>query len=58
LAFAFLQAACPGGEIRPAISLREESNMALITDIVTFGTAIGTVIFTLWMIKQLFTDKS
>ena len=32
--------------------------MALITDIVTVGTAIGTVFFTLWMIKQLFTDKS
>lgn len=32
--------------------------MALITDIVTFGTAIGTVFFSLWMVKQLFSDKS
>ena len=31
--------------------------MALITDIVTFATAIGTVFFCGWMIKQLFTDK-
>jgi hypothetical protein len=32
--------------------------MALITDIVTFGTAIGTVVFSLWMVKQVLTDKS
>lgn len=42
---------------RPNINSRGK-NMSLITDIVTFGTAIGTVIFTLWMVKQVFTDKS
>ena len=34
------------------------TKMALITDIVTIGTAIGTVFFTFWMVKQLFSDKS
>lgn len=31
--------------------------MALITDIVTIVTALGTVYFSVWMVKQLFTDK-
>ena len=32
--------------------------MALITDIASIGTAIGTVIFSIWMVQQLFSDKS
>lgn len=31
--------------------------MALISDIVTIATAIGTLFFSVWMVKQLFTDK-
>jgi hypothetical protein len=34
------------------------NDMALIADIAAIGTAIGTLIFSVWMIKQLFTDKS
>ncbi len=34
------------------------NDMALISDIAAIGTAIGTVIFSVWMIKQLFSDKT
>ena len=34
------------------------NDMALISDIASIGTAIGTVIFSVWMIKQLFSDKT
>ena len=48
----------PVPEFAPPNINSRGKNMSLITDIVTFGTAIGTVIFTLWMVKQVFTDKS
>ncbi len=31
--------------------------MALISDIAAIGTAVMVVIFSLWMIKQVFTDQ-
>ncbi len=31
--------------------------MALISDIAAVGTAVLVVIFSLWMIKQVFTDQ-
>ncbi len=40
------------------ILLVKGNDMALISDIASIGTAIGTVIFSVWMIKQLFSDKS
>ena len=31
--------------------------MALISDIAAIGTSVMVVIFSLWMIKQVFTDQ-
>jgi hypothetical protein len=32
-----------------------EAKMAMITTILAVGTAIGAVIFSVWLVKQLFT---
>ena len=32
--------------------------MALISDIAAIGTSLLVVVFSVWMVKQLFTDKS
>ncbi len=31
--------------------------MAIIADIASIGTAVATILFLLWMLKQLFTGK-
>ena len=36
---------------------REEKKMAIIADIASIGTAVAAVLFSLWMLKQLFTGK-
>ena len=34
-----------------------EEKMAIIADIASIGTAAAAVVFSLWMLKQLFTSK-
>jgi len=34
-----------------------EEKMAIIADVASIGTALAAVIFSLWVIKQLFTGK-
>ncbi len=41
---------------RPLLS--KGNDMALIADIASIGTALGTLFFAAWMFKQLVSDKS
>jgi|GEM_PF-747541 len=38
------------------LNLLEEKIMSLIADVSAIGTAIVAVVFSLWMLKQLFSD--
>ena len=37
--------------------LQEETKMALIATVVTLASAVGAVVFSLWMLKQLFASN-
>ncbi len=40
-----------------SIQFSREEKMAIIVDVASIGTALGAVLFALWMLKQLFTEK-